>query len=166
VLKVLTSVPTGIRGLEATGTLTRSDYYEVFAPIIEEARRSGGRMRLLYQFGPDFERLTAGALWADARLGLGYAQLLDGCAVVSDIEWIRKPARSIGALMPCPVRVYQNRELDDALAWLNSLPEGDNVSVRDLVKAYIGGTGAALASLGALAISKSIKNRRPQIDRG
>jgi hypothetical protein len=56
-------------------------------------------MRLLYQFGPGFERIAPVALWADIRLGLGYLRLLDGCAVVSDVEWIRKPTRSIGSWM-------------------------------------------------------------------
>ena len=74
--------------------------------------------------GPDFNRLTLGALWADARLGFGYAPLLDGCAVVSDTNWIREPARHLGAWMPCPVRVYDNDHLDEAAAWLSSICSG------------------------------------------
>jgi hypothetical protein len=111
-------------------------------------------MRLLYQFGPNFQRLTAGALWADSRLGVGYVRLLDGCAVVSDIGWIRASTRAIGAWMPVPVRVYANDERDDAVAWLTSLPECADVSAHDIAKAYIGGIGAALVSIGGLVISK------------
>lgn len=62
-------------------------------------------MRLLYQFGPGFERITPGALWADTRLGTSYVRLLDGCAVVSDIGWIQRPTRAIGAWMPRPISV-------------------------------------------------------------
>lgn len=109
-------------------------------------------MRLLYQFGPGFERITAGALWADTRLGLGYLPLLDGCAVVSDIGWIRAPARGIGAWMPCPARVYDNDEFDDAIAWLSALPSGTDVSIRDMAKAFIGGSLAAVGSLGRLVL--------------
>ena len=111
-LKELTGVPAGVQALEAVGTVTTDDYRRVFAPLVEGARRSGGRMRLLYQFGPEFRRITAGALWADTRLGVGYLRLLDGCAVVSDIGWIQAPTRGIGAWMPCPVRVYDNDERD------------------------------------------------------
>ncbi|MGH3850014.1 MAG: STAS/SEC14 domain-containing protein, partial [Pseudonocardiaceae bacterium] len=135
-LKELTGVPAGIQALEAVGTVTTDDYERVFAPLVDHARRSGSRMRLLYQFGPGFEGITPGALWADTRLGLGYLRLLDGCAVVSDISWIRTPTRRIGAWMPCPVRVYHNSERDDAVAWLTSLPEGADVSAREMAKAY------------------------------
>ena len=110
-------------------------------------------MRLLYQFGSGFERITPGALWADSRLGLAYVQLLDGCAVVSDIDWIRAPARGIGAWMPCPVRVFNNDESHDAVVWLTSLPESAEVSSRDVAKAYIGGVVAALGSLAKLVFA-------------
>jgi SpoIIAA-like len=157
VLKELRGVPAGIQALEAVGTVTTDDYKRAFAPLVDQARRTGSRMRLLYQFGPDFQRITLGALWADTRLGSGYLRLLDGCAVVSDIGWIRTPTRGIGAWMPCPVRVYDNDERDEAVAWLTSLPEGAEVSARDMAKAYIGGVSAALASLGELVISKGAK---------
>lgn len=127
-LKELASVPAGIQALEAVGTVTTQDYDRVFAPLVDRVRRTKGRMRLLYQFGPGFERITPGALWADTRLGVGYLAALDGCAVVSDIEWIRAPARGIGAWMPCPLRVYGNAERDDAVAWLAALPRGAEVS--------------------------------------
>ncbi|WP_225342469.1 STAS/SEC14 domain-containing protein [Mycobacterium intracellulare] len=160
VLKELASVPAGIQALEAVGTVTAEDYDRVFAPLVDRARRTKGRMRLLYQFGPGFERITAGALWADTRLGVGYVAVLDGCAVVSDIEWIRAPARGIGAWMPCPTRVYGNDERDDAVAWLASLPRGAGVSKRDTAKAFIGGTLAAVGSLAGLVISAGTKSGR------
>ncbi|BBY43852.1 hypothetical protein MCEL_21470 [Mycolicibacterium celeriflavum] len=153
-------MPAGIQALEAVGTVTADDYARVFAPLVDQARRTESRMRLLYQFGPGFDRITPGALWADSRLGTSYARLLDGCAVVSDIGWVRAPTRGIAAWMPCPVRVYGNAERADAVAWLTSLPEGAEVSVRDITKAYIGGVGGALGSLGKLVISKVLKGRQ------
>lgn len=154
-LQELTGVPVGIRVLEATGTVTAADYERNFAPMVEQAERTGGRLRLVYEFGPEFKRITAGALWADARLGTDYLRLLDGCAVVSDIGWIRATSRAIGSWMPCPLRVFRNDERDDAVAWLASLAECPGVSARDLAKAYVGGVGAALITLGRSAFSKS-----------
>lgn len=153
VLKAVASVPVGIQALEAVGTVTTEDYDRVFAPLVDRARRTKGRMRLLYHFGPGFERITPGALWADTRLGVGYMAVLDGCAVVSDVEWIRAPARGIGAWMPCPMRVYGNNARDEAVAWLASLPRGAEVSKRDMAKAFVGGTLAAVGSLAGLVIS-------------
>jgi SpoIIAA-like len=159
VLEELMDVPAGIQALEAIGTVTTDDYRRVFSTLVNRARRTGSRMRLLYEFGPRFERITPGALWADTRLGLGYLRLLDGCAIVSDIEWIRQATRGIGAWMPCPVRVYDNDERGEAVAWLSSLPEGADVSTRDIAKAYIGGVGAAVGSLRGLVNSRGAKNR-------
>lgn len=160
-LTELSDVPVGIQAMEAAGTVTVDDYRRVFAPLVDQARRTRSRMRLLYQFGPGFERITPGALWADTRLGVDYSRLLDGCAVVSDIEWIRLPSRRIGAWMPCPVQVFGSDEREDAIAWLTSLPEGAGVSGWEMAKAYVGGVGAALGSIGELAVSKWVtKNRR------
>ncbi|WP_231989256.1 MULTISPECIES: STAS/SEC14 domain-containing protein [unclassified Mycobacterium] len=152
-------MPAGVQALEAAGRVTTDDYERVFAPLIDRARAAGHRMRLLYQFGPDFESITPGALWADARLGSRYVRLLDGCAVLSDVDWIRAPARGIGGFMPCPVRVYDGDERDDAVAWLTSLPGRADVSIRDMAKAYLGGSFAAAASLGRLVISNGGENR-------
>ncbi|OBF57998.1 hypothetical protein A5787_23590 [Mycobacterium sp. 852002-50816_SCH5313054-b] len=159
-LKEITGLPAGVQGLEAVGTLTQSDYYHVFAPIIDEVRRSGGRMRLLYQFGSDFRRLTAGALWADTKFGLRYVSLLDGCAVVSDEGWIRAPAEAIGRWMPCPVRVYANTDRDDAIAWLASLPRGCGGSPFEVARSYVGGVGAAIGSLIGLLVHSTVETRR------
>jgi hypothetical protein len=162
VLKELTDMPAGIQALEAVGTVTAADYARVFAPMVDRAARAGDRMRLLYQFGPSFERITAGALWADTRLGLKYVRLLGGCAVVSDIGWIRAPSHAIGTWMPCPVQVYDNDERDDAVAWLTSLPELADVSVLEMAKAFIGGVGAAAVSLGGLVVKSPGPAGRPR----
>ena len=114
-LKELTGMPDGIQALEAAGTVTTDDYERVFAPLVDRARRTGSRIRLLYQFGPGFERIAAGALWADARLGLGYLRLLDGCAVVSDIGWIRgQPAASADG---CRVRCGCTSTANAMMPW-------------------------------------------------
>jgi hypothetical protein len=157
VLTRRTTMPDAIQAIEAVGTVTAGDYQRVVAPLIDQARRTGSRMRLLYQFGPAFTRITAGALWEDTRLGSSYVRLLDGCAVVSDIDWIRTPTRRIAMFMPCPVRVYANAGVDDAVTWLTSLPENARPSTRAVAMAYAGGVGAALASVGELVVSKGIR---------
>lgn len=146
-------VPDGVQALEALGIVTSGDYAEVFAPLVDRVRRAGQRLRLLYQFGPGFERLTAGALWADSKVGMSYLPLLDGCAVTSDINWIRQPARSIAAWTPCPMRVYGNAQRDAAATWLAALPVGQRPSNLRMARTYIGGTGGAIASIGRLALA-------------
>jgi hypothetical protein len=102
----------------------------VFVPLLDEVRREGRRIRLLYQLGPEFEGFTPGAAWEDAKIGLQSMRLFDGCAVVTDLVWIRELTRVIGFLMPCPVHVFGNQERDKAIDWLGSLPEVAAISHR------------------------------------
>jgi hypothetical protein len=57
-------------------------------------------------------------------------RLFDGCAVVSDVGWIRETSGLACFLTPCPVRVFAERDRAEAAAWLAALPEGPVVSVR------------------------------------
>jgi hypothetical protein len=152
VLTELVEVPEGVHALDASGVVTSDDYAQVFAPLVDRVRREGQRLRLLYQFGSGFTRLTPGALWADSTLGAQYLPLLDGCAVVSDIDWIREPARGIAAWMPCPTRVYATDQRDEAAAWLAALPQCRSPSTSQVLRAYIGGTGGLVVSLGKLFV--------------
>jgi hypothetical protein len=126
----LKDLPPGIDGVRGIGTISKEDYDKVFVPLLEEARREGRRLRFLYQLGPEFQDFTPGASWEDARLGLQSIRLFDGCAIVTDLGWIRQLARLSGFLMPCPVRVFGSQERDKAVNWLVSLPEGPAVSYR------------------------------------
>jgi hypothetical protein len=91
---------------------------------------------------------------------MSYLPLLDGCAPTSDIAWIREPARSIGAWMPCPMRVYSNEQRDDAADWLAALPAGTGPSNLQMARAYVGGTSGAVPSIGKFLISGHFKAGR------
>ncbi len=129
-LERVQDLPGGIDGVKAVGRVSREDYERVFEPLIDGARREGRRIRLLYQLGPEFEGFSPGAAWEDAKLGLASLRLFEGCAVVTDVAWIRESARLVAFLMPCPVRVFGNSARDEAAEWLRSLPEGAAVSHR------------------------------------
>jgi hypothetical protein len=150
-------LPDGVDGIEARGTLTSGDYAQVFAPLVNRHRRSGERLRLLYQFGPEFRGFTPGALWADSRLGAQYLPVLDGCAILTDLDWIREPGRSIARWLPCPLRVYENSHRDKAAHWLASLPTAAEPTFTQTAKAYVGGTAGATASLAKLLITQPFR---------
>jgi hypothetical protein len=136
-LEKLGDLPRGIDGVKAVGKVSKEDYEKVFEPLLDQARREGRHLRFLYQFGPEFEGLTASAAWEDAKIGLSDMRLFDGCAIVSDVGWIRESARLIGFMMPCPVKVFGNQERGKAIEWLGSLPEGAAVSHRLLPEAGV-----------------------------
>jgi len=131
-LERLKNLPSGIDGVEAIGKVTKEDYEQVIAPLIDEARREGRHIRFLYYVGPRFDGFTPGAAWEDAKVGIHNLRLFGACAVVTDTGWIRESTRLAGFMMPCPVRVFANHELDQATAWLASLPESAAIQYRVL----------------------------------
>ncbi|HTS01386.1 MAG TPA: STAS/SEC14 domain-containing protein [Thermoanaerobaculia bacterium] len=120
-LERLTGLPDLVEGVRAAGKVSKEDYERVFEPLLEEARRAGRRVFLLYEIGPGFEGFTPGAAWEDAKLGMRFMKLFEGCAVVSDVLWIRDLTRAFGFLMPCPVRVFDSAGRSAAIEWLASL---------------------------------------------
>lgn len=129
-LERLKDLPPGIIGVKASDRVTKEDYQQTLVPLIDEARREGRRIRFLYEFGPEFDRFSAGGAWQDARIGLRSMRLFEGCAIVSDVGWIRGASELMGFWMPCPVRVFRGDERGRAVDWLASLPEGGGVSHR------------------------------------
>jgi SpoIIAA-like len=129
-LEKIEGLPKGIDGLKAVGKISKEDYENVCLPIVDEARREGRRLRFLYQLGPEFEGFTPGAAWEDAKIGLHSMRVFDGCAVVTDIGWIRESTRLMGFFMPCPAKAFGNQEFGKAVEWLAALPEGAAVSHR------------------------------------
>jgi len=135
VLEKIPDVPEDIDAFRAVGTLTKDDYEQTVEPLLDEARRQDRRLRLLLQFGPEYEGFTAGAVWGKTETWLQFPALLrmiDGYAIVSDLRWIREWIHLVGFLVSFPLRVFDNDERDEALAWLTSLPEGPGVSHRVL----------------------------------
>ncbi len=127
-LERIRDVPAGVDAVKAAGTVSKNDYETVIEPLIDEARREGRRIRLLCEFVPDFRSFTPAAGWEDLKVGLASLRLFEGYAVVSDIGWIRESTRLASFLSPCPVRVFDSRQREEALQWLASLPEGPGIS--------------------------------------
>jgi hypothetical protein len=117
-LERLQDLPAGVYGVRASGKVSKEDYDRVVVPLLEEVQRDGRRMRFLYQFTPQFTGFTAGAAWEDAEIGLKYLRLFERCAVVTERDWIRNTVRVVGAVLPCPVKIFRDAEWDEALAWL------------------------------------------------
>jgi hypothetical protein len=96
-------VPDGLLGVRPVGRLTAEDYATVIAPLVEEVRR---RLRCLIELGPDFTGVTPGAAWQDVRLGFRAMCGFDGCAVLTDLPWLRRVIRFVAHVRPYPLRVF------------------------------------------------------------
>ena len=130
-LERISNIPDGIFGVSAKQKVSKKDYDAFIVPFLEEARRKGERIRFLYHFGPEFDGFTAQAAWEDLQVGVRYLRLFERCAVVTDFDWVRRVTRAMGALMPCPIRIFSNDEFQQAVYWLKSSPQ-TSVSYRVL----------------------------------
>ena len=126
-LERIEGLPEGVVGIRANGTVTKDDYEREFGSLVDDARRTGAHIRLLYQLGPEFEGFSAGAAWEDARLGLSSMRWFSGLAIVTDVEWIRASIHVARMFMHCPVRVFANAERSAAADWLASLHVGGHL---------------------------------------
>jgi len=117
-LKTLDGPGPDIVAFTAEGVVTADDYRQVLVPAVERVIESGRRPRVLYVLGPDLERFELGAMFSDAKLGFSHLTDFDRIAVVTDHDWIRDAVRAFGIVIPCPVRVFDMDDLDDARAWI------------------------------------------------
>jgi uncharacterized protein (TIGR02246 family) len=67
-------------------------------------------------------------MWDDARLGLMNIGRFSGVAVVSDVDWVRRAARLFAPLMPMPVRVFNDADIDEARRWISGEEAGTATS--------------------------------------
>jgi hypothetical protein len=136
-LEKITGLPPGIVGVKAVGKVAKEDYEAILEPIFDGARQQGHKLRLLYEFAPDFEGFSPAAAWEDLRFGRHALRLLEGCAVVSDTPWIRESAKFVAFWLPCPLHVFASEDRAQALEFLGSLPEKARVSHRLLPEAGV-----------------------------
>lgn len=119
-ITLMTDLPDQVAGFVASGEVTSDDYESVLVPAIESKIRQYGRIRILYQIGPDFRSFTAGAMWDDMKLGLAHLKAWEKTAVVTDIAWIKEAMTLLKVLIPYEFKFFSNDELPKARAWIVS----------------------------------------------
>ncbi len=117
-LQAISGLPDGVVGIEASGKVTADDYENVLDPAGDAAAADGGKVRLLYVMGPEFESYSASAMWQDTKLGFHDRKAWERIAVVSSHEHMLSGIRAFAWMVPGEIRTYQMDQLDDAKAWL------------------------------------------------
>lgn len=116
----LPDLPPDVVGISVRGVISAKDYQDKIVPLVESRLKDHAKLKLLYQLGPEFEAMTPGAVWSDARVGLMNLSHFTKIAVVSDIGWIRHATRAFSPLIPGRVHVFGNEEFDTARDWVVS----------------------------------------------
>jgi hypothetical protein len=125
---LIEGLPDDTVGISVRGVIDAKDYDESIVPAIEAALAKHRKIKVIYRIGPEFESFTAGALWSDTRLGTANLMRFSKVAVVTDVPWMRGAVRVFPPLMPAEVRVFHDRELEAAKAWIaaEEAAEGDS----------------------------------------
>jgi len=119
-IECIPNLPGHVVGVIASGQVTGSDYETVLIPAIQAALAAHGRVRILYQLGSGFTGFTVGAMWDDMKVGLAHWSAWEKAAVVTDNEWIAGAVRLFALTMPCPVKVFSNKEITEATQWVTA----------------------------------------------
>jgi len=117
VIRLLNGLPENVLGVEVSGRVTDDDYERVLIPAVRAKLETVSAIRILYVIGEEFDGWTMGAMWEDAKLGLGELKNWERVAVATDKDWVKHVVRAFGWMVPGDVRVFDLDELEDAKAW-------------------------------------------------
>ncbi len=124
-IEVQDDYPDTVLAVEGIGTITADDYREVLVPEAERRIAAHGTIRLLCHLGARYTGLTAGAAWADTRLGIAHWHGFERIAIVTDTGWIRDSIRLFAPLFRYPVKAFANKEFAAARQWIVEPNEPD-----------------------------------------
>jgi hypothetical protein len=116
-IELIEGLPNAVVGFEAIGEVGSADYELVAAPAVKHALERHPRIRLIHVLDDRFTGYTAGGAWQDAMLGLAHPRSFDRIAVVTDSDTIRRLVKVAGWSIPGEMRLFANREREEAKAW-------------------------------------------------
>ena len=111
-------LPDNVVGVNLSGTITGEDYDTVLIPAIKDKLKKYKKIRMLFQGSRDFSHLTLDAYLEDAKVTWHMFEF-EKVTVVSDIHWMNDSVKLFRFLMPMPVKIFSNDELDKAKAWVS-----------------------------------------------
>jgi hypothetical protein len=117
-MRLLSGLPDGVVGIDATGEIDDDDYEDVLRPAVEECLTRHDKLRLLYVLGSEFEEFEGDAMWEDAKFGASFFTSFERIAVVTDVTWIRRSMKLLGWMIPGEVRHFPVADQAAATAWI------------------------------------------------
>lgn len=102
----------------ASGRISADDYTEVWLPALQKAIDAHGRIRALLYMDETFDGWELGAMWEDAKFGLGRMDDFEKVALVGAPEWVDKIVDLTGQLTKIAIKTFETGSLDEALEWL------------------------------------------------
>lgn len=116
-IRLLSSMPPGVLGLEAIDDVEEEDYRNVIVPAVEAAIAEHGKARLVYVLGPEFDEYEGEAVWEDLKLGTRHPASFERVAIVTDARWAGPAIKVFSVLWPGHARAFPLADLEGAKRW-------------------------------------------------
>ena len=111
-------LPDNVLGIIGSGTITGEDYDTVLIPAMKDKLQKYKKIRILYQLNNDFVHYALDAYLEDAKV-TWHTLSFEKVAVVSDVHWKNDSVNVFKFIIPVPVKVFSNSELDKAKVWVS-----------------------------------------------
>ena len=116
-MELMQGLPDNVLGIVGGGTITGEDYDTVLIPAMKDKLQKYKKIRILYQLNNDFVHYALDAYLEDAKV-TWHTLSFEKVAVVSDVHWINDSVNLYKFIIPVPVKVFSNNELDKAKVWV------------------------------------------------
>jgi hypothetical protein len=116
-MELMQGLPDNVLGIVGSGTITGEDYDTVLIPAMKDKLQKYKKIRILYQLNNDFVHYALDAYLEDAKV-TWHTLSFEKVAVVSDVHWINDSVNLYKFIIPVPVKVFSNNELDKAKVWV------------------------------------------------
>jgi hypothetical protein len=113
------NLPENVIGVNAKDQVSGKDYEKVLIPLVEKKLKKFDKINLLYHIGEEFEKFEPRAMWDDTKVGLMHLHSWGKIAIVTDVSWIRGTSKVFAFIIPAKVRIFSNKEFDDAIKWVS-----------------------------------------------
>jgi hypothetical protein len=117
------NAPDNVVAFRALGEVTANDYKTIIAPAVKQLVEKINEINFLFLIDTDLENFTAMAWLEDAFIGLKNFGKWNRAAIVTDSENAISFTNAFSYVVPGNFKGFKKEAFDEALHWVQGLPE-------------------------------------------
>ncbi|VAV98172.1 hypothetical protein MNBD_ALPHA06-869 [hydrothermal vent metagenome] len=106
-----------VLGFKVSDVLSAEDYETVLMPAIEERIARDGTVKLVLEWGENFEGWKTKAIIDDAKLCFTHWNDFERWALVGAPKWVGLSAKFFDKISKGKVKLFKSDEVEQAFAW-------------------------------------------------
>lgn len=117
-LEIMNESTDTMLAVKATGTLSDSDYVDVWIPALQTIIDKNGKANALLYLDENFKGWELKAMWEDAKFGFKHRSDFSKIAIVGGPSWIKWGVKVGELMIDGEVGTYGPNQLAQALEWV------------------------------------------------